>query len=80
MEVKSNTKTYKSFENGIKQLSKDQRLILKQEVEMFLCLNGRTSFYKKMKGKRPISLSDEKTIERIFKKHGVTQNIWSDPT
>lgn len=80
MEVKSNTKTYKSFENGVKQIPKDQRLNFKQEVMMFLCLNGRTSFYKKMKGERPMSLSDMQTIERIFKKYGVTQNIWSDPT
>jgi hypothetical protein len=26
-----------------------------------------------------MSPSDMATIERIFKKHGVTQNIWSEP-
>lgn len=79
MEVKSNIKTYKSFKNGVAQLKRNAFKSFKEEVMMFLAMKSDSTYYSKLAGKRPISLSDEKTIERIFKKHGVTQNIWSDP-
>lgn len=80
MEVKSNTKTYKSFKNGVNQLKRNSFEPFKQEVMMFLSMTSNSTYYSKQKGVRPMSPSDMATIERIFKKHGVTQNIWSDPT
>lgn len=76
--TRTNKKFYTSFENGLNQLSRIDLPKFKDEVEILLAYNG-TTFNAKAKGARPLTPSDMKTIERVFKKYGVTQNIWSDP-
>ncbi|MEG1387792.1 MAG: hypothetical protein RSC72_11135 [Algoriella sp.] len=80
MKEKQNTKLFKSFKNGRVQLKKESFKPFKDEVMMFLSTNSDSTYFSIQNGSRPMSLSEMRTIERIFKKHGVTQNIWSDPT
>lgn len=79
MEASLKLKKYKSFSNGVAQLKRNAFKSFKDEVMMFLAMKSDSTYYSKLRGERPMSLSDMATIERIFKKHGVTQNIWSDP-
>ena len=79
METKKNVRYKKSFKNGVIQLKRNSFQPFKKEVMMFLALNSDVSYYQKERGERSLNLSEMSTIERVFKKHGVTQNIWSDP-
>lgn len=79
MEASLKLKKYKSFSNGVGQLKRESFQSFKKEVMMFLAMKSDSTYYSKMRGERPMSPSDMATIERIFKKYGVTQNIWSEP-
>ena len=67
-----------SFWNGYGQIRKRDVKAFKADVLRALEYKGMMTFYQKMNGQESLPVREKETIERIFKKYGITKNIWGN--
>ncbi|WP_313386942.1 hypothetical protein [Chishuiella sp.] len=78
--ARRHNKIYESFENGIDQIKSKDSISFRKQVMKQLSIASSNAYYKRIKGHRGHSLAEVEAINSLFKKFGVTENIWSEPT
>lgn len=70
---------YKSIINGYNQLTRNQQQLFREEFEYKMVVYSPSGWSKVLRGERQYTPGSTEIVEALFKKFGVTQNIWSAP-
>ena len=67
-----------SCKSGYRQLRKSDEEKFRAEFMEIFKIRTRNSFYSRLNGKPEPKMSEIQKIDQLFRKYGVTTNIWGD--
>ena len=67
-----------SFWNGYNQIARRDLFKFKEEIMQAVGCKTRTSFYQKLHGQENLRVWEKEAIDAVFKKYGITKNIWGN--
>ena len=70
-------KTYRPFKKGSEFIPKGRYARFRAELMTAWGIKGKTAWYQRLRGEKPLSPCEIEAAEKIFAKYGVTKNnIW----